>query len=101
MRSDGAGTVAIDLPIRNTERAVGTMLGHEITMRHGEQGLPAGTIDVTLRGSAGQSLGAFMPERHHASPVRRQQRLRRARGCAAERSSCGRTARATSRPKTM
>jgi glutamate synthase (NADPH/NADH) large chain len=58
---DGTGTVTIDLPIRNTERAVGTMLGHEITVRHGEHGLPAGTIDVTLRGSAGQSLGAFMP----------------------------------------
>jgi glutamate synthase (NADPH/NADH) large chain len=58
---DGTGGVAIDLPIRNTERAVGTLLGHEITVRHGEHGLPAGTIDVTLRGSAGQSLGAFMP----------------------------------------
>jgi glutamate synthase (NADPH/NADH) large chain len=58
---DGAGSVQIDLPIRNTERAVGTMLGHEITVRYGEQGLPPGTIDVTLRGSAGQSLGAFMP----------------------------------------
>jgi glutamate synthase (NADPH/NADH) large chain len=53
--------VAIDLPIRNTERAVGTMLGHEVTKRHGEHGLPEGTIEVTLHGSAGQSLGAFMP----------------------------------------
>jgi glutamate synthase (NADPH/NADH) large chain len=58
---DGIGTASSDLPIRNTERAVGTLLGHEITTRHGEQGLPVGTIDVTLRGSAGQSLGAFMP----------------------------------------
>jgi glutamate synthase (NADPH/NADH) large chain len=58
---EGRGSVAIDLPIRNTERAVGTMLGHEITVRHGEHGLPTGSIDVTLRGSAGQSLGAFMP----------------------------------------
>jgi glutamate synthase (NADPH/NADH) large chain len=58
---EGRGSVSIDLPIRNTERAVGTMLGHEITVRHGEHGLPSGTIDVTLRGSAGQSLGAFMP----------------------------------------
>jgi glutamate synthase (NADPH/NADH) large chain len=56
-----AEPVAIDLPIRNTERAVGTMLGHEVTLRHGENGLPSGTIRVTLRGSAGQSLGAFMP----------------------------------------
>ncbi|MFF1572132.1 glutamate synthase large subunit [Leifsonia sp. NPDC058292] len=55
------GHVAIDLPIRNTERAVGTMLGHEVTVRHGENGLPTGSIEVTLTGSAGQSLGAFLP----------------------------------------
>jgi glutamate synthase (NADPH/NADH) large chain len=53
--------VSITLPIRNTERAVGTMLGHEVTVRHGENGLPAGTIDVTLNGTAGQSFGAFLP----------------------------------------
>jgi glutamate synthase (NADPH/NADH) large chain len=58
---DNGGSIAIELPVRNTERAVGTMLGHEITLRHGEHGLPTGSIDVTLRGSAGQSLGAFMP----------------------------------------
>lgn len=55
------GTLTLDLPIRNTERAVGTMLGHEVTLRHGENGLPTGSIDITLRGSAGQSLGAFLP----------------------------------------
>jgi glutamate synthase (NADPH/NADH) large chain len=55
------GEVKIALPIRNTERAVGTMLGHEVTLRHGENGLPAGSIDVTLTGSAGQSFGAFLP----------------------------------------
>ena len=53
--------VRITLPIGNTERAVGTMLGHEVTLRHGENGLPMGTIDVTLRGTAGQSFGAFVP----------------------------------------
>ncbi|MCL2514849.1 MAG: glutamate synthase large subunit [Microbacteriaceae bacterium] len=53
--------VKLELPIRNTERAVGTMLGHEVTLRHGEHGLPAGTIDITLTGTAGQSLGAFLP----------------------------------------
>ncbi|CAB4556779.1 unannotated protein [freshwater metagenome] len=53
--------VAIDMPIRNTERAVGTMLGHELTKRHGVNGLPDGTIDITLRGAAGQSFGAFVP----------------------------------------
>ncbi|MFC5501651.1 glutamate synthase large subunit [Lysinimonas soli] len=58
---DHAEPVRIELPIRNTERAVGTMLGHEVTKRHGEHGLPAGTIEVVLTGSAGQSLGAFMP----------------------------------------
>ncbi|MCU1437762.1 MAG: glutamate synthase large subunit [Naasia sp.] len=58
---DHGGKVRIDLPIRNTERAVGTMLGHHVTKRHGENGLEEGSIDVTLRGSAGQSLGAFLP----------------------------------------
>ncbi|RFA21282.1 glutamate synthase large subunit [Subtercola boreus] len=54
--------VVISLPIRNTERAVGTMLGHEVTVRHGEDGLPDDTIQITLMGSAGQSLGAFLPK---------------------------------------
>ncbi|MGM7665853.1 glutamate synthase large subunit [Microbacterium sp. A93] len=58
--TDGAPTV-IELPIRNTERAVGTMLGHEVTVRFGAEGLARGTIDVSLHGTAGQSLGAFMP----------------------------------------
>lgn len=55
------GSIRIDLPIRNTERAVGTMLGHEVTRRHGENGLPSNSIDVRLTGSAGQSFGAFLP----------------------------------------
>ncbi|WP_157427748.1 glutamate synthase large subunit [Agromyces salentinus] len=58
---EDGGTISIDLPVRNTERAVGTMLGHEVTVRRGEHGLPAGSIDITLTGSAGQSLGAFLP----------------------------------------
>ncbi len=53
--------VSISLPIHNTDRAVGTMLGHEVTVRHGVHGLPTGTIDVTLTGAAGQSFGAFLP----------------------------------------
>jgi len=53
--------VVIDLPIRNVDRAVGTMLGHEVTKRFGSMGLATETIDVTLTGSAGQSLGAFLP----------------------------------------
>ena len=47
--------------VRNVNRTVGTMLGAEITKRFGAMGLPAGTIDITLHGSAGQSLGAFIP----------------------------------------
>ncbi len=69
--------VRIDLPVRNVNRTVGTMLGHEVTKRYGSTGLADGTIDITLTGSAGQSLGAFLPGRHHPAPVRRRQRLRR------------------------
>ena len=53
--------VKIDLPVRNVNRTVGTMLGAEVTRKYGAEGLPAGTIDVTLHGSSGQSLGAFIP----------------------------------------
>jgi glutamate synthase (NADPH/NADH) large chain len=42
-------------------RTVGTMLGHEVTKRYRSDGLPDGTIDITLVGSAGQSFGAFLP----------------------------------------
>lgn len=58
---EDAQPVQIELPIRNTEQAVGTMLGHEITKRFGVDGLADSTIQVTLRGSAGQSFGAFVP----------------------------------------
>jgi glutamate synthase (NADPH) large chain len=53
--------VAFELPIRNANRSVGAMLGGEVVRRHGGDGLPDDTIDVTLRGSAGQSFGAFVP----------------------------------------
>ncbi len=49
------------LPIRNVNRTVGTMLGSALTRRRGGSGLPDGTIDLTFVGSAGQSLGAFLP----------------------------------------
>ena len=55
-------SVRIDLPVRNVNRTVGTMLGAEITRRYGAEGLPTGTIDISLHGSAGQSLGAFIPQ---------------------------------------
>ncbi|WP_298036192.1 glutamate synthase large subunit [uncultured Microbacterium sp.] len=58
---DNGNPTIIDLPIRNTERAVGTMLGHEVTACFGAEGLAPETIDITLRGTAGQSLGAFLP----------------------------------------
>ncbi|CAB4648832.1 unannotated protein [freshwater metagenome] len=53
--------VSIESPVRNVNRTVGTMLGAEITRKFGGSGLPANTVEVTLRGSAGQSLGAFIP----------------------------------------
>ena len=55
------GSVDLAYPVRNTARAIGTMLGYEVTRRHGANGLPDGSINVTLTGSAGQSFGAFLP----------------------------------------
>jgi len=53
--------VRLELPIRNVNRTVGTMLGYEVTRRWGGEGLPADTIAVAFTGSAGQSFGAFVP----------------------------------------
>src|SRR6185436_125693 len=53
--------VIIDLPMRNVNRTVGTLLGSKVTRRYGGAGLPDDTIDIRLRGSAGQSFGAFLP----------------------------------------
>ncbi|MEU4510319.1 glutamate synthase large subunit [Nonomuraea wenchangensis] len=53
--------VTLELPIRNVNRTVGTMLGYQVTKRHGGQGLPDNTIDIGFTGSAGNSFGAFMP----------------------------------------
>lgn len=53
--------VEISQPIQNTDRSVGTMLGHEIAKVYGDEGLADGTIAIALTGSAGQSLGAFVP----------------------------------------
>ncbi len=53
--------VRISVPVRNVNRTVGTMLGYEVTSRFGAEGLPDDTIDISLTGSAGQSLGAFLP----------------------------------------
>jgi len=56
-----AEPVRAQLVIRNVNRTVGTMLGHEVTKKYGGDGLPDGTIDLTFTGSAGQSFGAFVP----------------------------------------
>jgi glutamate synthase (NADPH/NADH) large chain len=53
--------VTLELPIRNVNRTVGTMLGYEVTRRWGGAGLPDDTIAISFRGSAGQSFGAFLP----------------------------------------
>ncbi len=53
--------VTLELPIRNVNRTVGTMLGYEVTSRYGGDGLPDDTIRVQFTGSAGQSFGAFVP----------------------------------------
>jgi glutamate synthase (NADPH/NADH) large chain len=53
--------VTLELPVRNVNRTVGTMLGYEVTRRWGGRGLPDNTIDISFRGSAGQSFGAFLP----------------------------------------
>eukprot|EP00127_Corallochytrium_limacisporum_P005293 Clim_evm24s202 gene=Clim_evmTU24s202 len=45
----------------NTDRALCTTLGHEVSKAWGENGLPEDTISIYFKGSAGQSLGAFMP----------------------------------------
>jgi len=53
--------VRAQLEIKNVNRTVGTLLGHEVTKRYKGAGLPDGTIDITFTGSAGQSFGAFVP----------------------------------------
>ncbi|TCO55153.1 glutamate synthase large subunit [Actinocrispum wychmicini] len=53
--------VRLELPVRNVNRTVGTMLGSEVTRIWGGAGLPDDTIDITFTGTAGQSFGAFIP----------------------------------------
>ncbi len=56
-----AEPVDIILPIANTDRTVGTILGHHVTRRYGGEGLPDDTINIHFNGSAGMSFGAFIP----------------------------------------
>ncbi|ATW48002.1 glutamate synthase large subunit [Streptomyces xantholiticus] len=59
--AEDAQPVRGQVAIRNINRTVGTMLGHEVTKKFGGAGLPDDTIDITFTGSAGQSFGAFVP----------------------------------------
>ncbi|MFF9505836.1 glutamate synthase large subunit [Streptomyces sp. NPDC014724] len=59
--AEAAQPVRAQIAIRNINRTVGTMLGHEVTKKFGGAGLPQNTIDLTFTGSAGQSFGAFVP----------------------------------------
>jgi len=52
--------VSIDLPVRNINRTVGTILSGEVARKYGHAGLPDGTIHIKLSGTAGQSFGAFL-----------------------------------------
>ena len=52
--------VAFEIPVRNLNRTVGTMLSHEVAVRYGHQGLPDETIHIRMTGTAGQSYGAFL-----------------------------------------
>jgi glutamate synthase (ferredoxin) len=54
--------VKAELPIINVNRVVGTIVGSEITKKHGPAGLPEDTVHLKFHGSAGQSLGAFTPK---------------------------------------
>ena len=56
---DNQEEVTLDYAIKNTDRAVGTMLSGVIAKKYGEKGLPDGTINIKFKGSAGQSFGAF------------------------------------------
>jgi glutamate synthase (NADPH/NADH) large chain len=58
---DHAEKVTLDLPIRNVNLTVGTLLGYEVTRRYGGEGLPDDTIELNFTGSAGMSFGAFVP----------------------------------------
>jgi glutamate synthase (ferredoxin) len=59
---ENGSSVEINLPIVNVNRVVGTITGAEISRKYGAAGLPDDTIKINLKGSAGQSLGAFCPK---------------------------------------
>ena len=56
---DDGEEVTLDYAVKNTDRAVTTMLSGLIARKYGEAGLPPGTVNIKFKGSAGQSFGAF------------------------------------------
>jgi glutamate synthase domain-containing protein 2/glutamate synthase domain-containing protein 1/glutamate synthase domain-containing protein 3 len=50
----------MEMPVRNTNRTIGAIVSNKIIQKYGEKGLPHGTLQVVLQGSAGQSFGAFL-----------------------------------------
>ena len=81
--------------IRNADRTVGAMLSGEVAKRYGHEGLPDDTITVKLKGTAGQSFGAWLAAGVTLDPRGRGQRLRRqgALGRQADHPAVGRSAR--------
>ena len=69
--------VEAELDVRNVNRTVGGLLSHAVTKAHGAAGLPPGSIRFTLRGSAGQSFGAWLAPGIELDAGRRRERLRR------------------------
>jgi glutamate synthase domain-containing protein 3 len=63
--------LSLKYKVKNTFRSIGTQLSGEIAYRYGDEGLPDGTLDLTLSGSAGQSLGAFLVKGVRITLVRR------------------------------
>jgi glutamate synthase (NADPH/NADH) large chain len=59
---ENAQAVVIDTPIHNINRTFGAMLSGEVAKRYGHKGLPADTISIRVKGTAGQSFGAFLAQ---------------------------------------
>ncbi len=57
---DNKQPVRLNIEVQNIDRALGTILSHEVSKKWGEHGLPDGTIHIRCKGSAGQSLGAWL-----------------------------------------